>query len=143
MVLLLFVLMFNLLILSPVILISLGSGEIANLVYYYFSPICHQIDSRSFHISGIKLAVCSRCSSIYFGILIAVLIFPFVRTENLVRKANLLLVIGALPSVVEFSIEKFLGFENTGFKVLTGLLLGIVAGIILTYQIVDMFSKRR
>jgi uncharacterized membrane protein len=36
-------------------------------IYAFFSPLCHQIDARSFHLFGEPLAVCGRCSAIYFG----------------------------------------------------------------------------
>ncbi len=39
------------------------------LLYAFFSPLCHQIDARSFHLFGEPLAVCGRCSAIYFGFL--------------------------------------------------------------------------
>ncbi len=29
--------------------------------------ICHQRDSRSFHVSGVRMAVCSRCFGLYAG----------------------------------------------------------------------------
>jgi len=34
------------------------------------------MDSRSFHLFGIKLAVCSRCTSIYYGITAGIIAFP-------------------------------------------------------------------
>lgn len=138
---LLAVFMFNLLIVSPVFFINLGLDKVAEAIYLYFSPLCHQIDSRSFHINGIKLAVCSRCSSIYFGVLIGVLLFPIVGRNNFVGKGNLLLLIGLFPSVVEFLLEKFIGIEIISFKFFSSLLLGGIVGVVLTRQIIDMFSS--
>ena len=136
------VFIFNLLTISPVIFVNLGLNKFAKIIYCYFSPLCHQIDSRSFHINGVKLAVCSRCSLIYFGALIGVLIFPIVNRHNFVKNGNLLLIVGLLPSVVEFSLEKFVGLEIVIFKVLSSLFLGGIVGVVLSHQIIDMFSSK-
>ena len=36
-------------------------------VYDFFSRICHQNPARSWHLDGEPLAVCIRCTSIYFA----------------------------------------------------------------------------
>jgi len=36
-------------------------------VYVFFSRICHQDPSRSWHLAGEPFAVCIRCTSIYFA----------------------------------------------------------------------------
>ena len=36
-------------------------------VYALFSRICHQDPTRSWHVAGEPLAVCIRCTSIYFA----------------------------------------------------------------------------
>ena len=36
-------------------------------IYDFFSRICHQDPSRSWHLAGEPLAVCVRCASIYFA----------------------------------------------------------------------------
>lgn len=48
-------------------------------VYSVFSPVCHQLPSRSFHILGQPLAVCARCLGIYAGFFIGVGLYPFLR----------------------------------------------------------------
>jgi len=47
------------------------------LIYFIFSPLCHQIPERSFHIFGFQLAVCSRCTGIYLGLFIGSIFYPF------------------------------------------------------------------
>ncbi len=53
-----------------------GTG-LSGSLYGFFSPICHQLDSRSLHLFGHKVAVCSRCSGIYIGFLCGILLLPF------------------------------------------------------------------
>jgi uncharacterized membrane protein len=38
----------------------------------FYGTVCHQIEARSFGIAGFPLAVCVRCSAIYFGFLAGV-----------------------------------------------------------------------
>lgn len=135
----LFVLAFNFLIVSPVVFEKFGLDGFARIVYLFFKPICHQIDARSFHFDGVKFAVCERCSLIYFGAFVGTLILPFLRRR--IVGSNLLLLIAFIPSVVEFSFEKIFGIEILTFKVLVSLWLGVLAGLVLTSQIVDMFSS--
>ena len=38
-----------------------GFESLSATIYAFFSVICHQIDSRSFHVEDHKFAVCARC----------------------------------------------------------------------------------
>ena len=40
-------------------------------MYAFFSTICHQDSTRSWHLAGEPLAVCIRCASIYFAFTIS------------------------------------------------------------------------
>jgi uncharacterized membrane protein len=42
-------------------------SHIAAFVYVVGSLVCHQIPERSFHLSGIQLPVCARCTGLYVG----------------------------------------------------------------------------
>jgi len=142
MIMLLCVIVFDFLIISPVIFSNFGMNKFSEAVYLFFKPLCHQMDSRSFHINGVKLAVCSRCSSIYLGVLFGVFIAPIVINRKFLNKANLLLVLALIPSLFEFLYERFFGVEVLTAKVLSSLWLGGIAGLILTSQIIDMFSSQ-
>jgi len=64
-----------LLILMPVISARLGMPVLAGLSYLVFTPFCHQLPDRSFHLLGVPLAVCARCTGIYLGIFIGAFSF--------------------------------------------------------------------
>ncbi len=134
----LFVLIFNFLVISPIIFTSVGLDKFAEIVYLFFSPICHQIDSRSLHFNSVKFAVCERCTFIYLGVFLGVLFLPVLNT---IKRANFLLIVALIPSFFEFSLEKIFSIEIRIFKLLSSLWLGIIAGLVLSYQVVDMFSK--
>jgi len=63
-----------LLILSPPFLATHSYSASAALIYLLFSPICHQLPERSFHFFGYPLAVCHRCTGIYFGLFLGMLL---------------------------------------------------------------------
>src|SRR5215207_10349032 len=53
-----------------------AGGLPAGAVYGAFALLCHQIDERSFHLAGFKLAVCARCFGLYAGALAGALAYP-------------------------------------------------------------------
>lgn len=58
-------------------------SEFADYGYMFFSSTCHQSADRSYFLFGYKLAVCSRCTSIYSGFLLSVILYPFImKIEN-------------------------------------------------------------
>ncbi len=137
------VIVFNFLIVSPVIFTNLGMNTFSDAIYLFFKPLCHQMDSKSFHINGIKFAVCSRCSSIYWGVLLGVFITPIFINKRFLNRTNRLLMLALFPSLLEFLYEKFLVVEILSAKILSSLWLGGIAGMVLTSQFIDMFSGRR
>jgi len=76
------------------------------------------------------------------GVLFGVFIAPIVINRKFLNKANLLLVLALIPSLFEFLYERFFGVEVLTAKVLSSLWLGGIAGLILTSQIIDMFSSQ-
>ena len=68
-------------VLAPICAASSGGArEAGGILYLFFHRVCHQLSTRSFFMDGMPLAVCSRCSAIYFGFLIGTLVYPAVRS---------------------------------------------------------------
>lgn len=66
---------------APLLVSQAGSpAAFGKLLYSFFHGICHQLDGRSFHVSDEPLAVCSRCSSIYFAFLVGTFLYPLLRS---------------------------------------------------------------
>jgi uncharacterized membrane protein len=63
---------------------SQGHG-LAPFVYACFSPLCHQVPSRSFYIFGFPLAVCARCLGIYLGFFAGTMLYPLRRGFSALR----------------------------------------------------------
>ncbi len=120
----------SLILLAPYLAAS--SSPIAEFVYRAFHPICHQLPERSFHLFGAKLAVCVRCSSIYFSFLVGVVLYPFVRgLHNTRTPSRTFLFATLLPIVLEVATEWVGLYQSTALtRSLTGAFLGFILSFI-------------
>ena len=111
----------------------------ADMVYSAYSRICHQADSRSFHVGGEKFGVCIRCSAIYFGFLAGLLLLPWSGALNQRRIPKpMVLVAVMIPMVVDVLLNDIgLHFSTTMTRVITGLLFGGV----MPWCIVPLFDE--
>ena len=84
-------------------------------VYRFFSTICHQDPSRSWHIFGPSLPVCIRCASVYFA---------FTASLWVGIRANIRwLRISLLFILCEFVIARFF-IDAVALRSLSGILVG-------------------
>jgi uncharacterized membrane protein len=117
-----------------------GMGAAAEAVYGAFTLLCHQMDERSFHLAGYKLAVCARCFGLYAGALAGALLYPFVRP--LARRdlpPRGWLIAAAVPTSVDFALGFFGLWENThASRFLTASLLGVVLAFYFVPGAVDL-----
>ena len=117
-----------------------------SFVYNFFGHICHQIDSRSLHYCDTKLAVCARCSGIYFGFLFGLILVPLFK-KVVVSKLKIGLLLITLPMVVDFSLD-FTGIHESNLftRAITGLIFGISSAIFIypSFQqaINEIFNQR-
>jgi uncharacterized membrane protein len=87
-------------------------------IYSLFSRICHQDPSRSWHLAGEPLAVCIRCTSIYFG---------FTASLWLGVKANVRwLRLSILLMLCEFVIARLV-LDTEVLRSVSGVLVGLSA----------------
>jgi uncharacterized membrane protein len=130
---------FGLIFLAPLAAASGGNG-VAAVVYRAFGVLCHQLPERSYFIDGHKLGVCSRCTGVYGGFALTLLLYPLVRSlRNADFPARKWLILAALPLAVDFGLT-FLGlWENTHTsRLLTGILLGSVTVFYVLPGIIDL-----
>ncbi|HUI31814.1 MAG TPA: DUF2085 domain-containing protein [Candidatus Acidoferrales bacterium] len=116
---------FDLLFTMPPFLLHFGVA--ADLIYKFFQPVCHQMDARSFHLFGYKLAVCSRCASIYYGLTFGIAVYPFFRSLRNVSMPGLIYIAIPIATLAaDFSVN-FLGITQNTFlsRSITGGLLGV------------------
>ena len=116
------------LIVSAPLFAANGHITTAQNIYHSFSFLCHQLPERSFFISGHKLAVCSRCTGIYFGATLTLLLYPLLKSLRVsYTPARKWLIAAAIPLGIDFLLT-FLGiWENTHTtRFVTGFILGSV-----------------
>jgi uncharacterized membrane protein len=108
-------------------------------IYYFFSPVCHQQDVRSFHLFGYKLAVCSRCVSIYLGFLIAVIFYPIkIKLSNIELPPLSYLLIPVLLIAADAFFDMFGLFANS---FLSRSVTGAITGFVLPFFLIPGFVK--
>src|SRR6185503_1519368 len=128
-----------LIVIAPVAAAS-GHSEIAEGIYRGFGIFCHQRPDRSYFIEGHKLAVCSRCTGLYAGFALTLLLYPLIRSlRNNVTPPRIYLILAAIPLGIDFSLTFFGIWDNTHTsRLLTGALLGSVAVFYVMPGIVDL-----
>lgn len=124
------------------IMMANGHQMISLVIYQSLSAVCHQIPERSFHLEGLPLGVCSRCTGIYAGFIFGLMIYPLARKLTDDRMPpRLWMMLAALPSLVDFG-GGYIGLLNNTFisRAATGALLGAVAAFFILPGFVSIFS---
>jgi len=131
------------LILAAPILAKLEHRFSAGLIYLFFSRICHQIPERSFFIFGKQLAVCSRCTGLYFGFLLGTILYPFLSSWYRFRiPARKYLFMAGIPMAIDIFVRTFHIAENSfTSRFITGLILGGITALFVTPGILTLRRK--
>ena len=116
------------LIVSAPLFAANGHITTAQNIYRSFSFLCHQLPERSFFISGHKLAVCSRCTGIYFGATLTLLVYPLLKSLRISHTPpRKWLIAAAIPLGIDFLLTFLDIWENTHTtRFVTGFILGSV-----------------
>jgi uncharacterized membrane protein len=125
-------------------LTALGPGlynssalPITSWQFHVFNPLCHQETARSFSISGVQMAVCSRCLGIYGGFLLGCILMPlaaWIQPFAKISEKNWL--IAAILLNLGDVIGNYFGvWTNTlNSRFLLGGFLGLSVAVILTNE---------
>jgi uncharacterized membrane protein len=118
-----------------------GFESLSATIYTFFSVICHQIDSRSFHVENHPFAVCARCFGVYFGLFFGFLIYPVLRkVDEIDPLPRFWLFLAMIPIGIDWSLGVFGIWENTHLsRFLTGLILGTACAIFIVPALVEIF----
>ncbi|HMS39445.1 MAG TPA: DUF2085 domain-containing protein [Pyrinomonadaceae bacterium] len=124
-----------------------GLANISAPIYKFFSFLCHQQSSRSFHFHEHQFAVCSRCFGIYFGLLAGFIVYLFIKKiEDIEPIPRFWLFLALIPMGIDWGLTAFDIWENTHLsRLLTGLILGITCAIFIVpalVEIVRLLSKK-
>ncbi len=117
-------------------------------IYKFFSYLCHQLPSRSFHLENHAFAVCSRCFGVYFGLVFGFVIYPFFRPiEEVEPLPRFWLFLALIPMGVDWTLGFFDIWENTHLsRFLTGLILGTACAVFIIpalAELAQLLSNKR
>ncbi|HEY2865659.1 MAG TPA: DUF2085 domain-containing protein [Pyrinomonadaceae bacterium] len=136
----------SLILLAPIAKAN-GLTAVSTPLYTFYSYICHQIPSRSFHIEGEQFGVCSRCFGVYFGLLFGYVIYPlWRRIEEVEPISRIWLFLSLIPIGVDWSLGVFGIWDNTfSSRFITGMILGVACATFIvpaTVEITRNFTMR-
>lgn len=103
-----------------------------------FSSVCHQLPARSAHIDGVSLAVCHRCTGIFFGLAAGTAIFLFAMRHGtlLVKHAGWVIIAALVPLFVDWGADVVGLWSNTAAsRAATGSTFGLAMGALLISSI--------
>ncbi len=130
---------------APPLLSALEAPTLSHVAYRFFSRICHQYDARSLHVLGYPLAVCARCSAIYFGFLGGMLVAALCPTRER-RRFTLWLLLVLLPVLIDVVLDGTgVHASNVFTRISTGLIFGIGSGVALAplfAEVLDLFLSK-
>ena len=133
----------GLIVVAPAAASSAGFVPLGGILYAFFSPLCHQIDARSFHLFGWPLAVCGRCSAVYFGFLAGTVAYPV--AGNLLRgpgRGKMFLVVALAPMVLDVMLEAAGLYESSNaVRAATGAWFGILLPLLIIPGAVEGISQ--
>jgi uncharacterized membrane protein len=103
-----------------------GWIQSADMLYSFFSRICHQDEARSFSLEGEKIGVCFRCTAIYFGFLFGLMLLPFTRAFERKEGASPgIFFLAVVPMLVDVLLNvSGLHASTTATRIMTGALFG-------------------
>lgn len=138
-------------IITPPIAVDFGAVRLADFIYGFFSRICHQLDSHSLHLFDAKLAVCARCTAIYYGFFVSVISYPLLLRKirpATVAKAVLQsprnLFLSVLPILLDIGLSEIGVQESTLVtRVVTGAIFGIALPFILIPSAEEALTELR
>ena len=134
----------SLIVVAPVAAAS-GHNTTARGIYGAFAVLCHQIPERSYFIDGHQFAVCARCTGVYGGFTLMLLLYPLIGSlKNTVTPPRSWLFLAAIPLAIDVGVNVAGFWQNTHTsRLLTGALLGGAAVFYVMPGIMSLAGRRR
>jgi uncharacterized membrane protein len=103
-------------------------ASVAAFVYESAGLICHQRAERSFHLAGVQLPVCARCSGLYFSAALGTLV-AWTGRRRMPARTRMLLAVSAMPTALTVAAEVAgLAHPSNGARAIAAVPLGAAAG---------------
>ena len=112
---------------------------IAPLLYAIFDPVCHQIAERSFHLWHEPLAVCHRCTGLYLGFALGIVVWPALpkAAARLLERPRTI-VLFSIP----LAIDAVLLANTTASRFATGLIAAFPVALLVLAAVADLARRR-
>ena len=125
---------------AVIIAAPLLDANFSSPIYHFFSYICHQIPNRSLHLAGHQLAVCTRCSGVYFGLLAGIIAYPLWRPIDEIEPIpRFWLFLSLIPITIDWALKEFGIWNNTHTsRIITGLILGFACATFIVPALVEI-----
>ena len=138
------VLLVGLIVVAPVAAAG-GHSTLARGIYGAFAMLCHQLPERSYFIDGHQLAVCARCTGVYAGFTLMLLLYPLISSlKNTETPPRGWLILATIPLVIDISVNFFGFWQNTHTsRLLTGAVLGGVVVFYVMPGIISLAARRK
>ena len=108
------------------------SPLLSALTYHAGSLVCHQRPDRSFHLDSRRFAVCARCTGLYAGGALGLLLAAGWRRRWSTSGARVALAVALTPIAVTVGLEWLALLHTSNLaRFATGLPAGVVAGIVI------------
>ena len=130
-------------ILAAPVLAGSGYAAASEPIYNFFSYLCHQIPSRSFHLLEHQFGVCSRCFGVYFGLLAGFAVYPLWRViDDIEPLPRFWLFLSMIPIGIDAVFGMLGWWENTHLtRFLTGTVLGFACATFIIPALVEIFRN--
>lgn len=116
-------------------------GKSLKFAEEFLSNLCHRMPSRTLWISEIPMGLCSRCSGIYFSLLVTLTI-SFFNQEVFQKKYIKVVLVLLLPLIVDGTFQLIgLYLSNNTIRLTTGLLFGSSLGSLIIYYTTSTKNK--
>ena len=114
------------------------ADPISRAIYGLGDLFCHQEEARSFIINGSQTAFCKRDISILFGTILGLVFLSFRRSIVFLhdRRALILGAILLLITFAEWGVEHTFSVDVEPARIITGIISGIGAALIIQYFVV-------
>jgi len=118
------------------------------ILYFFGHGFCHQYPERSFEVGGLHFCVCARCTGIYLGFILTlvVLLIIFTRVRNKPTTLPPMWVVVvcimlALPMVID-GVSSYLGLRETNnlLRYFSGYLTGTSLAVLVGGGVYDIIS---
>lgn len=108
-------------------------------VYFLGDSLCTEISDHSFYLNGNQMPFCARCTAIFAGLVVGMLVALWLNP-----KVSLLwLALLALPAVIDGGLQLVSSYQSTNLlRVVTGLLAGIAVSLYLSKLVNAMLAPK-